>query len=94
MQPDAKAALVDSSSRTNLLNVLTIGVFTALVLWRPLFGWIFLGAAYLGLFVRSVFRLRRLNLPTEAARLLLIGNLPAVAGITLCAFIFALRALS
>jgi len=93
MQADAKAALIDSSSRTNLLNIIVIGLFVALVLWRPIFGWIFLGCAYLGLFARSVFRLRRLDLPARAARLVLVGNLAAVAGITLCASIFALRAL-
>jgi hypothetical protein len=65
MQPDDKAALVDSS--------------------------VFLGLAYLGLGARSVLRLRRLNLPARPARLLLMGNLAAVAGITLCAFILALR---
>ena len=93
MDADAKAALVDSSSHTNLLNLLAIGVFVALLFWRPLFGWVFLGCAYLGLGARSVIRLRRLNLPSQAARLILIGNLAAVTGIALCAFIFAVRAL-
>jgi hypothetical protein len=93
MQADAKAALVDSSSHTNLLNLFAIGTFFALVLSRALFGWIFLGRAYLALGARSVVRLRRLNLPARAARLLLIGNCTAVVGIATCAFIFARRAL-
>jgi hypothetical protein len=93
MQPDAKAALADSSSSTNWLNIIVIGLFVVLVIWRPLAAWIFLGCAYLGLAARSVIRLRRLNLPTRAARLVLLGNCAAVAGITLCATIFALRAL-
>jgi hypothetical protein len=77
-----------------VLNLLAMGTFFALVFWRPLFAWIFLGCAYLGLGARSVVRLRRLNLPVQAAKLLQIGNIAAVAGITACAFIFAQRALS
>jgi hypothetical protein len=93
MTADDKAALMNSSSSTKVLNLLVVGLFVALMLWRPLFAWIFLGCAYLGLGARSVVRLRRLKLPKVAARLVLIGNLAAVAGITLCASIFALRAL-
>jgi hypothetical protein len=93
MHADAKAALVDSAARTRLLNLIAMGVFLALVLWRPLFGWSFLGCAYVGLGTRSLIRLKRLDLPPRAARLLAIGNLSAVVGIALCAFIFALRAL-
>jgi len=93
MDAGAKAALIDSLSSTRLLTLLVLGVFLGLVLWRPLFGWAFLGFAYLGLGARSLLRLRRLNLPPRSARLILIGNMSAVLGITLCAFIFALRAL-
>jgi hypothetical protein len=93
MDAGAKAALIDSLSSTRLLTLLVLGVFLGLVLWRPLFGWAFLGFAYLGLGARSVLRLRRLNLPPRSARLILIGNMSAVVGMTLCAFIFALRAL-
>jgi len=93
MHADAKAALIDASSRTRMLTLLVVGVFCALVLWRPLFGWTFLGCGYLGLGARSVLRLRRLGLPPRAASLLLMGNISAVVGITICAFIFALRAL-
>jgi hypothetical protein len=94
MSADAKAALVDATSRTNLLVLLVIAVFVALLFWRPLLGWIFLGCAYLGLGVRSVFRLRQLQLPTRAARLVLVGNWAGIAGIVLCALIFAQRALT
>ena len=93
MDAGAKAALVDSLSSTRLLSLFVAGIFLALVIWRPLFGWTFLGFAYLGLGVRSLLRLRRLNLPPRSARLILIGNLTAVLGIALCALIFALRAL-
>jgi hypothetical protein len=93
MDAGAKGALVDAMSRTRLLTLLVLAVFLMLVLWRPLFGWTFLGFAYLGLGARSLVRLRRLDLPPRSARLILIGNMTAVSGITLCAFIFALRAL-
>jgi ABC-type Fe3+-siderophore transport system permease subunit len=93
MQADDKVALIDASSSTRMLTLAAVVVFFALVLWRPVFGWAFLGSAYLALGVRSLFRLRRLNLPPRAARFLLAGNLCAVAGIALCAFIFAFRAL-
>jgi hypothetical protein len=93
LQAEAKAALIDSSSSTRLLNLVAMGAFVALVLWRPLAGWIFLGCAYLGLGVRSLFRLRRLNLPPRAAHLILAGNVSVIAGIALCAFTFAARAL-
>ena len=93
MDAGAKAALIDSLSGTRLLSLAVAGVFIALVLWRPLFGWVFLGLAYLGLGVRSLVRLRRLNLPPHSARLILLGNLSAVAGVTVCALIFAIRAL-
>ena len=93
MPTDAKATLVDSYSRTRLLSLVVVVVFIVLVLWRPLFGWAFLGCAYLGLGVRSLYRLRRLNLPPRAARLLLIGNISAVAGIAVCTLIFVLRGL-
>ena len=91
MNADAKATLVDATASTRLLNVLAIVVFLGMMYWRPTFGWIFLGCAYLGLGARSVFRLKRLNLPPRAARLILIGNICAVAGIAVCAFIFAMR---
>ena len=93
MQPDAKAALVDASSSTRLLNLAVIALFFALLFWRPPLAWVFLGCAYLALGIRSVFRLERLNLPVPAARLILMGNIAGVAGITLCALVFALRAL-
>ena len=93
MDAGAKAALIDSLSSTRLLTLLVLGVFLGLVLRRPLFGWAFLGFAYLGLGARSLLRLRRLNLPPRSARLILMGNMTAVVGIALCAFIFALRAL-
>jgi hypothetical protein len=93
MDASAKAALMDTLSSTRLLSLLVAGVFVVLILWRPLLGWAFLGFAYLGLGLRSVVRLRRLNLPPRSARLILIGNLTAVAGITVCALIFVLRAL-
>lgn len=93
MPADAKGALVDASSRTNLLNLLVIALFVALLLWRSLFGWIFLACAYLGLGIRSVLRLRGLNLPARAGRLVLLGNWAAVVGIVLCALIFVERAL-
>jgi hypothetical protein len=93
MHADGKAALVDGSSSTRLLNLVAIAVFFALVEWRPLFGWAFLGCAYLAPGTRSLFRLRHLNLPPRAARLLLVGNASAVVGIALCALIFALRTL-
>jgi hypothetical protein len=93
MDAGAKAALMDASSSTRRLSVLVVIVFLALVLWRPLIGWVFLACAYLGLGVRSFFRLRRLNLPPRASGLILIGNVSAVIGIALCAGIFALRVL-
>jgi hypothetical protein len=93
MNADAKAALIDASSGTRLLNVLVLGLFFGLVLWRPPIGWIFLACAYLVLGARSIFRLRRLDLPRRAARLILIGNVCAVVGVAACAFIFAVRTL-
>jgi hypothetical protein len=93
MPADTKAALVDASSSTRLLGLVGMGVFLGLVLWRPLVGWAFLGCTYLGLGVRSVFRLKGLDLPSGAARIVLIGNVCAVAGVVLCSFIFVLRAL-
>ena len=94
MSANAKAALVDATSRTNLLVLLVIAGFVALLFWRPPVGWMFLGCAYLGLGVRSVFRLRKLQLPERAARLILLGNWAGIAGIVLCALIFAQRALT
>lgn len=90
---NGKAALSNSSSSSRFLNLLVVGVFFALVLWRPFIGWVFLCVAYLGLGVRSFFRLRRLALPPHAANYVLMGNLSAVVGIVLCASIFALRSL-
>jgi hypothetical protein len=93
MPAEAKAALIDSSSRTRMLTLLIVGLFLVLVFWRPLVAWVFLGCGYLALGARSLPRLRRLALPPRAARLILIGNMTGVAGISLCAFIFALRTL-
>jgi hypothetical protein len=93
MDANAKAALIDASARTRLFNLAAIVVFLALVLWRPLLGWTFLGCAYLCLGIRSFFRLRRLALRPHAARLLLMGNVSAVLGVALCAFIFVERGL-
>ena len=93
MPAGSKAALIDASSRTNLLSLIVLALFIVLLLWRPLLGWAFLGCAYLGLGVRSVFRLRRIDVPARAARLVLAGNWAAVGGIALCAFVFVHRAL-
>jgi hypothetical protein len=94
MSADAKAALIDSSSSTRIYTLIIACLFVALLLWRPLAGWAFLGSAYLGLGVRSFFRLRRLSLPPRAAHFILMGNVFAVGGIALCALIFTLRALN
>lgn len=93
MPAQAKGAPVDASSRTNMLSLLVIALFVALLLWRPLFGWIFLACAYVCLGARSVLRLRGLNLPARAGRWVLVGNWAAVVSIVLCALIFARRAL-
>jgi hypothetical protein len=93
MDARAKAALLDALSSTRTLSILVAGAFTALLLWRPLFAWAFLGFGYIGLGVRSLFRLRRLNLPLRSTRLILLGNLAAVVGVVLCSLIFALREL-
>jgi hypothetical protein len=76
-----------------MLNAVALVGFFGLLMWRPLIGWAFLGCAYLGLGARSVVRLRRMDLPPRAARLILIGNVCAVAGIAVCAFIFVARGL-
>jgi hypothetical protein len=93
MQADAKAALIDSSRSTRLLNLLVMTTFAVLILWRPLVAWGFLGCSFLALGVRSLFRLRRLELPVIPSRLILAGNTLAVGGIVACAVIYALRTL-
>jgi hypothetical protein len=93
MNAEGKAALLDAASSTRLLNIIALAVFLGLVLWRPPFGWVFLGCAYLGLGVRSIFRLRRLELPPLAARLIIMANASAVLGIVICASVFAIRSM-
>lgn len=93
MQPDAKVALVNAAARTRLLTVLVATVFIGIIIWRPIIAWVFLGAAYIGLAVRSVLRVRRLNLPGPVSRLLHASNLTACTGMVICACIFELRAL-
>jgi hypothetical protein len=93
MQPDAKVALVDAAARTRLLSILVAVVFVGLIIWRPGMAWAFLGVAYIGLAVRSILRVRRLNLPVSASRLLHTANLTACIGMIVCAGIFELRAL-
>jgi hypothetical protein len=91
LQPDAKASLMDTFARTRLLNLLVIVIFVPLVLWRPLVASVFLGLCYIALGTWAICRLLRLDLPAAASRLLLTGQIVAVAGIVLCALIFALR---
>jgi hypothetical protein len=93
MQPDAKAALVDASAPTRLLNILVAAVFIGLIIWRPVVAWAFLGAAYVGLAVRSIPRVQHLNLPVSISRLLHAANLAACVGMLICACLFELRAL-
>ena len=93
MQPDAKVALVDASASTRMLSILVAAVFVGLIIWRPVVAWAFLGAAYICLGVRSIFRLQRLKFPVPISRLLHAGNLTACAGMAICACIFELRAL-
>jgi hypothetical protein len=93
MQPDAKAALVDASARSRLLNILVAAVFLGLVLWRPIVGWAFLGAAYICLAGRSIIRVQHLNLPVSISRLLQAAHLIVALGMLICPCIFALRAL-
>jgi hypothetical protein len=93
MQPDAKAALMDASAPTRLLNILVAAVFTGLIIWRPAVAWVFLGVAYICLAVRSIPRVQRLNLPVSISRRLHAANLTACVGMLVCACIFELRAL-
>jgi hypothetical protein len=93
MQPDAKAALVDASARTRLLQILVVAVFLGLILWRPVVGWVFLGVAYIGLAGRSILLIQHMNLPVPIARLLQAAHLTVAVGMLTCACIFALRAL-
>ena len=93
MNAEGKAALLDAASSIRLLNIVVLAVFSSLVIWHPRFGWAFLGCAYLGLGVRSVLRLRRLELPPRAVRLITMGNAFSVIGTVLCASIFAIRSL-
>lgn len=93
MQPDAKAALVDATARTRLLNIPVVAVFLGLILWRPVVGWVFLGIAYTCLAGRSIFRVQRLNLPVSISRKLQAAHLTVAVGMLICASIFALRAL-
>jgi hypothetical protein len=93
MEPDAKAALVDASARTRLLSTLVAAVFVGLIIWRPVIAWAFLGAAYIGLAVRSILRVQHLNFPVAISRLLHTANLTACVGIVICACVFGLRAL-
>lgn len=93
MLPEAKIALVDAAASTRMLSIVVAAVFVALIVWRPIVAWAFLGAAYICLAVRSVIRLQRLNLPVPISRLLHAGNLTACVGMVICACIFELRAL-
>jgi hypothetical protein len=93
MQPEAKIALIDASASTRMLSILVAAVFVGLILWRPIVAWAFLGAAYVGLAVRSILRVRRLNLPLSISRILHTANLSACAGMLICACIYELRAL-
>jgi hypothetical protein len=93
MQPDAKAALVDASARSRLLNIIVAAVFLGFVLWRPIVGWVFLGAAYICLAGRSIIRVQHLNLPVSISRLLQAAHVIVALGMFICACIFALRAL-
>jgi hypothetical protein len=93
MQPEAKLALVEASARTRLLNILVAAVFIGLIVWRPVVAWAFLGVAYFCLAVRSIFRLRHLNLPVSISRLIYAANITVCVGMMICACIFELRAL-
>ena len=93
MQPEAKLALVDASARTRFVNILVAAVFIGLIVWRPVVAWAFLGVAYFSLAVRSIFRLRRLNLPVAISQLLHAANITVCVGMIICACIFELRAL-
>ena len=92
MQPDAKVALVDASASTRLLSILVAAVFVGMILWRPVVAWAFLGIAYICLAIRSIIRVRHLNLPISISRLLHAANLTACVGMVFCACIFGLRA--
>jgi hypothetical protein len=93
MQPEAKVALLDASAPTRLLTVLVAAVFVALVIWRPIVAWAFLGIAYVCLAVRSILRVQQLHLPDPISPLLHAANLTACISMVICASIFGLRAL-
>src|SRR5580658_6315621 len=93
MQPDAKAALVDASARTRLLNIFVAALFLGLLLWRPIIGWAFIGVAYICLAGRSLIRVDRLNLPGPISRLLKAAHLIVALGMLICACIFVIRTL-
>ena len=93
MQPDAKVALINASAPTRLLNILVAAVFVGMIIWRPVAAWAFLGVAYVCLAVRSIIRVRHLNLPVSISRLLHAANLTTCVGMLICACIFELRAL-
>jgi hypothetical protein len=93
MQPEAKVALTDAAAATRLLSILVAAGFVGLIIWRPIVAWVFLGVAYICLAVRSVLRVRRLNLPASISRLLHTANLTACLAMVTCAGIYTLRAI-
>jgi hypothetical protein len=93
MQADAKAALVDATARTRLLNAVAGVAFVGLVVWRPIVGWVFLGVAYVCLSGRSIIRIQHMNIPAPAARLLQAAHLTVALGMLACASIYAQRSL-
>jgi hypothetical protein len=92
LSPEARSVLVAAAARTRVIALGVLGIFVALMAWRPIVAWVFLGGSFLGLGVRMTLRLRRLRFPPRAARLLLAGQWTGVGGIEVVSVMYAMRA--
>jgi hypothetical protein len=93
LDPGQKARLMDAFARLRKLSLIFVGLFIALVIWKPMIGWGALGLFYTATAIWGVFRASQLGLPRPAFNRFALGRFAVVAGFAICGAIFLVRAL-
>jgi hypothetical protein len=88
---ETKSLLLDALASSRWLNLAGAALFAVLLAWQVRIAWIVLSAEYCALNIWSIFRVRRLALPSTASFLLSLGLVVRTLGLVACAAIYALR---
>jgi hypothetical protein len=85
LNSEEKARLLDAFARSRKWHILAMGAFVLVILlWSARLGWLGIGVYFLAVGILAPAKVRQLAFPSDATRLLLIGQAFVTAGLVLC----------